>query len=77
MVPTSLCAPRPLQTPSGGKRAAGQKVEVTFANGHVLVGTTLGYDPGRPGLFITPLDPHGNTVRVFVVSEAVTRVHQL
>lgn len=64
-------------TASEGKHAAGQKVEVTFVDGHVLIGTTLGYDPRRPGFFITPLDPHGNTLRVFVVSEAVTRVHQL
>jgi hypothetical protein len=49
----------------------GRKVEVTFADGEVLVGTTHGYDPSRLGFFIMPSDPQCNNLRVFVVSGAV------
>lgn len=31
-----------------GKQPPGRRVEVTLSDGHVLVGTTLGYDPRRP-----------------------------
>lgn len=50
---------------------SGRKVEVTFKDGEVLVGTTHGYDPSRLGFFIIPSDPQCNNMRVFVVSAAV------
>lgn len=56
----------------GKKPPAGRKVEVTFTDGETLVGSTLGYDPGRPGFFITPPDAQSNNLRVFVVSSAVS-----
>src|SRR5512135_3547081 len=49
----------------------GRKAEVTFADGEVLVGTTIGYDPKRPGFFITPADLQSNNLRTYVVSTAV------
>jgi hypothetical protein len=52
-------------------RAQGRKVEVTFADGEVLQGSTVGYDPQRIGFFIIPADPLSNNVRIFVVSAAV------
>jgi hypothetical protein len=55
----------------------GRKVEVTFRDGEVLVGTTLGYDPSRPGFFLYPADPESNNLRVFAVSTAVRRVRYL
>ncbi len=60
-----------------GARPPGRKMEVTFRDGEVLVGSTLGYDPQRPGFFIIPADPKSNTLRVFVVSAAVTNVRFL
>jgi len=39
-----------------GEKPSGQKVEVTFIDGEVLVGSTLGYDPKRQGFFISPAD---------------------
>lgn len=35
-----------------GEKPSGRKTEVTFKDGEALVGTTLGYDPNRPGFFI-------------------------
>jgi hypothetical protein len=60
-----------------GEKPQGRKVEVMFKDGEVLVGTTLGYDPSRPGFFIFPADPKSNNVRVFVVSTAVKKVRFL
>ena len=58
-------------------KPSGRKIEVTFADGEVLVGTTLGYDPKRSGFFLFPADPKSNNVRVFAVATAVKRVRYL
>ena len=61
-----------------GENPGGVKLEVTFADGEVLVGSTpLGYDPKRQGFFVTPVDPGSNNSRVFVVASAVRGVRQL
>ena len=57
-----------------GKQPPGRKVEVVFADGSVLAGLTMAYDPRRPGFFVVPLDPHSNTSRVFVLSHTVSEV---
>ena len=54
-----------------GQQYCGRKVEVTFTDDEVLVGSTVGYDPSRLGFFVTPVDPQSNNLRVFVISEAV------
>ena len=61
-----------------GENPSGLKLEVTFADGEVIVGSTLlGYDPKRQGNFIVPADPNSNNIRIFVVSSAVKSVRQL
>jgi len=55
----------------------GRKIEVTFADGEMMVGSTLGYDPKRPGFFIFPADPKSNNMRIFAVSSAVKKVRYL
>jgi hypothetical protein len=60
-----------------GEKPSGRKVEVTFIDGEVLVGTTLGYDPSRPGFFLFPADPKSNNIRVFAVIPAVKKVRYL
>jgi hypothetical protein len=57
-----------------GEKPSGKKVEVTFIDGEVLVGSTLGYDPKRQGFFIFPADPKSNNIRVYVASSAVDKV---
>ncbi len=61
-----------------GETPPGVKLEVTFTDGEVMVGSaSLGYDPKRQGNFIIPADPNSNNIRVFVVSSAVKSVRQL
>ena len=61
-----------------GESPPGVKLEVTFTDGEVMVGSaSLGYDPKRQGNFIIPADPNSNNIRVFVVSSAVKSVRQL
>jgi hypothetical protein len=59
------------------EKPSGKKVEVTFIDGEVLVGTTLGYNPKRQGFFIFPADPKSNNIRAYVVSSAVEKVRYL
>jgi hypothetical protein len=61
-----------------GENPSGLKLEVTFADGEVMVGSTLlTYDPKRQGNFIIPADPKSNNIRVYVVSSAVKSARQL
>jgi len=57
-----------------GERPSGRMVQIIFNDGEVLVGTTLGYDPKRPGFFLFPPDSQGNNIRVFAVSKAIRKV---
>jgi hypothetical protein len=56
---------------AAGERAQGRLMEVTCKDGEVIVGTTTGYDPIRPGFFLFPIDPSANNARVFIVTSAV------
>jgi hypothetical protein len=56
------------------KPVSGRKIRVEFKDGEVIVGTTQGYQPGRPGFFVVPADPQSNNERCFVVSSATTDV---
>jgi hypothetical protein len=51
---------------------SGRRVEVKFADGEVLIGSTMGYAPDRPGFFLSPADPMSNNIRVFVINAFVT-----
>jgi hypothetical protein len=53
---------------------AGRRVRVVFGDGEVLVGTTMGYQPGRPGFFLEPTDPSWNNERCYVVAAATQEV---
>lgn len=55
-------------------RAAGRKVQVEFADGERIAGTTQGYQPDRAGFFVVPVDPKSNNDRCFVVMAAVKSV---
>jgi hypothetical protein len=56
---------------------AGRKVEVTFKDGEILVGSTMGYDQKRLGFFLFPPDPRSNNLKIFVISAAVSKVRYL
>ena len=70
---------RPDYTPKnefeGDKAPPGRKIKVVFADGEVIVGTTQGYQPGRPGFFMVPADLADNNIeRCYVVAAATTEV---
>ena len=67
---------RPKNEYDTSKPVIGKKIKVVFADGEVIVGTTQGYQPGRPGFFVVPADPASNAERVYVLS-AATRDVQL
>ena len=54
--------------------APGRKIRVEFPDGEVIVGTTQGYQPNRPGFFVIPADASSNNERCFVVTAATSRV---
>ncbi len=60
-----------------GQVVSGRKVEMTFTDGEVLVGSTVGYEPRRPGFFFIPADPQSNNLRAFAVAAAVSKVRFL
>jgi hypothetical protein len=53
---------------------AGRRIKVVFKDGEVLVGTTQGYQPGRPGFFLVPADPGSNIERCYVLSAATQEI---
>ncbi len=56
------------------KPTLGRKIKVVFKDGEVLVGTTQGYQPGRPGFFVIPADPRSNNERCYIITEATQDV---
>jgi hypothetical protein len=52
----------------------GRKIEVTFTDGEVVIGTTQGYRAGGAGFYLTPADPRANTARIFAIAGAVRQV---
>jgi hypothetical protein len=57
-----------------GKNVVGRKLSVVFKDGELMVGTTTGYQPDRPGFFIVPADPKSNVERCFVITKATREV---
>jgi hypothetical protein len=55
----------------------GRKVEVTFHDGEVLIGSTISYRCDGNGFFLQPADPRSNNQRVFVVLGAIQHVRFL
>lgn len=56
------------------QRAIGRKIHVIFKDGEEMVGTTQGYQQGRPGFFLVPADPASNIDRCYVVSSATKHI---
>jgi hypothetical protein len=52
----------------------GRKVRVQFKDGEVLLGTTVGYQPGRQGLFLVPADASSNIVRCYIPAVAAQEI---
>jgi hypothetical protein len=56
------------------KPAMGRKIKVVFRDGEILIGTTQGYEPGRPGFFVIQADSLSNNDRCFIVTSATREV---
>lgn len=52
----------------------GRRIRIVFKDGEILVGTTQGYQPGRPGFFVVPADPRSNNERCYIISAATREV---
>jgi hypothetical protein len=55
----------------------GRVLQVTFADGEKIAGTTEAFNPRRPGFFLFPLDQDGNNTRIFVVNSNAADVKQI
>jgi hypothetical protein len=53
---------------------SGRRIKVVFRDGEVLVGTTTGYQPGRPGFFLVPADTGANNERCYIITAATKEV---
>jgi len=53
---------------------SGRKIKVVFNDGEILLGTTTGYQPGRPGFFVIPADAKSNNERCYVIAAATREV---
>ena len=51
----------------------GRKVDVTFQDGEVMVGSALDYEPRRSLFVLYSSDPHSNILRVFVLPQEVAK----
>lgn len=54
-----------------------KKIKIEFNDGEIMVGSTLSYNPGRKGFFITPADPNENNIRVYVPFKSLKKVELL
>lgn len=69
--------PKHRESKAFGTRGQGRRVEVTFSDGEVVLGTTLSYKSDTQGFFVSPADPGANNTRIFVVAAALRRVRFL
>jgi hypothetical protein len=53
---------------------AGRRIKVVFNDGEILLGTTTGYQPKRPGFFVVPADTSSNIERCYVITAATQEV---
>ncbi|MFA4948872.1 MAG: hypothetical protein WC674_10260 [Candidatus Krumholzibacteriia bacterium] len=52
----------------------GIKIKVTFKDGEVLCGLSLGYNKTKKGFFIIPIDPLSNNDRIYIVAASTAQV---
>jgi hypothetical protein len=60
-----------------GQLFTGRKVQVTFKDGELLIGSTVGCDPKRQGFFFFPADPGTNNLKIYAVTSAVSKIEFL
>ena len=56
------------------KALHGIKIKVTFKDGEILRGISLGYSKVKKGFFVVPIDPQSNNERIYIVAGAASEV---
>lgn len=69
--------PQRVERQSFDKANQGRRIEVTFLDDEVLLGSTLGYRPDGTGFFVTPADSEGNNLRVYVLHGAIRHIRYM
>ena len=59
------------------RAVTGRRVHVLFRDGEILIGTTLGYQKGRPGFFLESVDEESNILRAYIVTAATKEIRFL
>jgi hypothetical protein len=55
----------------------GRKVEVTFRDEEVMIGSTLSYKPDGRGFFLQPANSQNNNIRIYIVTSAIRHMRFL
>jgi len=55
----------------------GRRMEVTFHDNEIIIGSTLSYRGAGNGFFLQPADPRSNNLRVFVTPAGLQQVRFL
>jgi hypothetical protein len=55
----------------------GRKVEVTFQDGEMMIGSTMTHKPDGRGFFLQPANSQGNNLRIYVVTAAIRHMRFL
>jgi hypothetical protein len=55
-------------------RGQGRRLVVTFKDGEMLAGFSMGYDPNSQGFFLIPADPDSNNSRAYILNSALKKV---
>ena len=56
------------------QKVQGKKIRITFKDGEVMLGMTQGFQSGRSGFFVVPVDQNSNNHRSFVVTAATQEI---
>ena len=55
----------------------GKKIQITFADGEKLIGSSVAYNPRNLGFFMQPPNSADNNERIFVINQNVKQVKVL
>ncbi len=69
--------PTRIDTKVFSETAQGRKIEVTFHDNEIILGSTLSYRSEGNGFFLQPADPRSNNLRVFVTAAGMQQVRFL
>jgi len=75
--PRTLSLERLLEEEEEEDQGTLMKVKVTFLDGEILIGTTLGYTREKEGFFVVPLEKDSNNLRIFAIFNGVKEIEIL